>query len=53
MRNPFRRDEFIPSTTKDGGCKAAAIGGTLVVLGILVSLGGLAFYGAVEFLARV
>ena len=49
MRNPFRRDEFIPSTTKDGGCKAVA----MVVLGILVSLGGLAFYGAVEFLARV
>ena len=50
MRNPFKRGEFIEDSA---GCKNQAIGGTLMVFGLLAGLGYLAYYGVSEFLARV
>ncbi len=50
MQNPLKKDDFHDSKV---GCGTTAIGGMLVVLGILASLGGVALYGVVEFLARV
>lgn len=49
MRNPTKNGEY----SEDDGCGKVAVGGALVVLGILGGLGYLAFYGVTEFLARV
>jgi hypothetical protein len=51
--NPFKRDEFIPPTTKDGGCKNQAISLIVLMVGVIGAFGGAAWYGVSEFLARV
>lgn len=47
MKNPFRRDEFIPSTS------AKPPGGCVVFLIAIAGTAAVAFYGVTEFLARV
>ena len=46
MDNPFKTGEFIPSSPKKGS-------GCALFLFILGALGGAAYYGVSEFLARV
>jgi hypothetical protein len=51
--NPFRHDEFIPPTTKDGACRNMAISVVILAVVVLGAFGWAAFYGVSEFLARV
>lgn len=50
MRNPFKRGEVYDA---EPNCRNTAIGGVLIVIGVLTGLGYLAHFGVTEFLARL
>jgi hypothetical protein len=50
MKSPFKKGDYHDS---DVGCKNTAYSVVALMAGVILGLGGLAFYGVSEFLARV
>ena len=50
MRNPFKKGEVYDA---EPNCRNTAIGGTLIVLGVLGGLGYLAYAGITGFIAQM